>query len=227
MKIQNIMETYVAKRVNAMYDELATENASFLSCGCDNCRLDTICYVLNRIPAKYVVSGRGVTHAMLSSDVQLRADVDALVMDGIRIVNTAKRPYHAERKSFEECLANPAFIFPVFIGTVYDGRTFEPLNDVNVSLKSEGNLVEMEDVSWSNPARTYKATKGTYSFKPASIKADGNGLTNNFSYTVIISAPGYQNIVFSFTVPVTSTNQPEQFFSIKLQDAYLFPEIDS
>ena len=104
MKIQNIMETYVAKRVNAMYDELAVENASFLSCGCNNCRLDTICYVLNRIPAKYVVSGRGVTHAMLSSDVQLRADVDALVMDGIRIVNTAKRPYHSERKTFEEYL---------------------------------------------------------------------------------------------------------------------------
>ena len=226
MKIQNIMETYVAKRVNAMYDELAVENASFLSCGCDNCRLDTICYVLNRIPAKYVVSGRGVTHAMLSSDVQLRADVDALVMDGIRIVNTAKRPYHSERKTFEEYLTNPAFIFPVFIGTVFDGRTFEPLNDVTISLKSDGNLVQMEDVSWSNPARTYKATKGTYSFKPASIKTDANGLTNNFSYTVIISAAGYQQIVFSFTVPVTSTNQPEQFFSIKLQDAYLFPEID-
>ena len=119
LKIQNIMEPYVAKRVNDMYDELFAEKNSFLSCDCENCRLDTICYVLNRIPAKYVVSGRGVTHAILSSDSQMKADTDALIIDGIRIVNTAKRPYHTVRTSANDNLNCPAFIFPVFVGNVF------------------------------------------------------------------------------------------------------------
>lgn len=226
LKIQNIMEPYVAKRVDALYNELSADNASFLSCSCESCRFDVVCYVLNRVPAKYVVSGRGITHAVLASDAQMRADVDALVIDGIRIVNTAKRPYHNERKSFDDNLSSPAFVFPVFIGTVFDGRTFEPLTDVTIELKSEGKLVQMEDCSWSNPARTYKATKGTYSFKPAPIRIEAEDVTRNFSYTVTISAEGYQSIVFSFTVPVTSSSQQKQFFSIKLQDGYLFPEGD-
>ncbi|MBE6344973.1 MAG: competence protein ComFB [Spirochaetaceae bacterium] len=224
LKIQNIMESFVSTRVNAMYDELIAANNSFVTCGCENCRYDTICYVLNRTPSKYVVSGRGITHAMLSEDSQLRADIDALIMDGIRIVNTAKRPYHSERTSVDEVLANPAFVFPVFIGTVLDGHTFEALLDSTIELKTEGNLVKMEDCSWSNPAKTYKATKGTYSFKPAPLLADEAGITKVFSYSVKISAEGYQPVSFSFTVPITSTSTPQQFFSIKLQDAYLFPE---
>ncbi|MBO5137240.1 MAG: late competence development ComFB family protein [Spirochaetaceae bacterium] len=224
LRIQNIMESYVSKRVNALYDDLVAENASFLSCDCENCRLDTICYVLNRTHSKYVVSGRGITHAMLADDSQLRADIDALVMDGIRIVNSAKRPYHVERVADDDKLANPSFVFPVFIGTVFDGRTFEPLMDVDVELKSDGELVVMEDCSWANPTKTYKATKGTYSFKPAVIKVESDDLTKNFSYSVTISAKGYQPLHFSFVVPVTSTSKQQQFFSIKLQDAYLFPE---
>lgn len=223
MKIQNIMEPYITRRVNTLYDELFADKNSFLSCDCENCRLDTICYVLNRIPAKYVVSGRGITHAILSSDSQMKADIDALVIDGIRIVNTAKRPFHNIRTNVNDNLNSPAFLFPVFVGSVYDGRTFEPLTDVNVELKSDGVLTEMEDSSWSNPTKTYKATKGTFSFKPAPIKTDAENITKNYSYTVVITAEGYQSVVFSFTVPVTSSSQQQQFFSIKMQDCYMFP----
>ena len=66
MKVQNIMESYIIKRTNALYDDFVEMKNSFLTCSCENCRLDTICYVLNRVQPKYVVSGRGMTYANLA-----------------------------------------------------------------------------------------------------------------------------------------------------------------
>ncbi len=226
MKIQNIMEPYVVKRVNDLYDEFASAKQSFITCDCESCRCDTICYVLNRIPVKYVVSGIGVTHALIDDDAQLRADIDSVIMDGIRIVNTAKRPYHDKRDVNSGNLNSPAFVFPVFHGAVYDGHTFEPLPDTEVALTSDSQLVNMEDCSWSNPLKTASATKCVYSFKPAPVPAEAESITKSFSFMVTLSCPGYHELSFSITVPVTSSSQPQQFFSIKLQDAYLFPEGD-
>ncbi|MBQ2571571.1 MAG: late competence development ComFB family protein, partial [Treponema sp.] len=61
--IHNIMEEQVESRVNQLYDHVKGQNAPWLDCDCENCRKDTICYVLNRIPPRYILSGRGVTHA--------------------------------------------------------------------------------------------------------------------------------------------------------------------
>ena len=57
------MEDYVRAHVDDMYERLKAENVSWLTCDCENCRMDTECYVLNRIPPKYTISGRGVNHA--------------------------------------------------------------------------------------------------------------------------------------------------------------------
>ena len=116
MKVQNVMESYITNRTNALYDEFAETKNSFLTCSCENCRLDTICYVLNRIHPKYVVSGRGMTYASLALNGQIMADIDAMIMDGMRIVNSTKRPYHAKRKIDNHMENVPAFNFPVFMG---------------------------------------------------------------------------------------------------------------
>ena len=83
MNVHNMMEDVVAQRVDALYDNLVEEKATWLSCACENCRLDTTSYVLNRIPPKYVVSGRGATYGAdaLATDIQIRADIDALKSD--------------------------------------------------------------------------------------------------------------------------------------------------
>ena len=62
MNVHNLMEDVVIKAVNTLYDKVKAEKVAWLTCDCENCRLDTVSYVLNRIPPKYVVSGRGVTH---------------------------------------------------------------------------------------------------------------------------------------------------------------------
>ena len=99
MNVHNLMEDTVTKAVNALYDRVKADNIPWLTCDCENCRLDTVSYVLNRIPPKYVVSGRGVTHNVeyLASS-QLQADVDSLALEGMRTVSSTKRPFHSENR---------------------------------------------------------------------------------------------------------------------------------
>ena len=51
-----------------------------------------------------------------------------------------------------------------------------------------------------------------------------SGSSSGSSSGVSSGTSGSSSVSFSFTVPITSTSTPQQFFSIKLQDAYLFPE---
>ncbi|MBO7174488.1 MAG: late competence development ComFB family protein [Spirochaetaceae bacterium] len=229
MKVQNVMESYITNRTNALYDEFAEAKNSFLTCSCENCRMDTICYVLNRIHPKYVVSGRGMTYANLALNGQIMADIDAMIIDGMRIVNAAKRPYHEKRKIENPVENVPAFSFPVFMGAVYDGHTFEPMAGVTVELTADGKLVPMEDASWENPTLTYKPAKGSFTFKPAPLPASKEGETKNFPFTITIRAENYQPLIYSFTIPVTSSMGEIPFISLKLQDSYMFPvdEINS
>ena len=157
MNVHNLMEDIVIKAVNTLYDRVKNENVAWLTCDCENCRLDAVSYVLNRIPPKYVVSGRGVTHNVeyLASS-QLQADVDSLALEGMRTVSSTKRPFHTlDRK---ECMiqgssekSNPAFNFFTFMGVVLDGNTFEPVTEAEITLKLEGQLAQMVDKTWSNP----------------------------------------------------------------------------
>ena len=222
MKIHNIMESYITNRTNALYDDFVEMENSVLTCSCENCRLDTICYVLNRVQPKYVVSGRGMTYANLALNGQTKADIDAMIIDGIRVVNAAKRPYHDQRKLKETTDNKPAFIFPVFMGAVYDGHTFEPLSGVSIELSADGKLVSMEDASWENPTLTYKPAKGSFTFKPASIPAEKEGETREFNFTITIRSADYQPLIYSFTIPLTSSKEETPFISLKLQDSYMF-----
>ena len=222
MKIHNIMESYITNRTNALYDDFVEMENSFLTCSCENCRLDTICYVLNRVQPKYVVSGRGMTYANLALNGQTKADIDAMIIDGIRVVNAAKRPYHDQRKLKETTDNKPAFIFPVFMGAVYDGHTFEPLSGVSIELSADGKLVSMEDASWENPTLTYKPAKGSFTFKPTSIPAEKEGETREFNFTITIRSADYQPLIYSFTIPLTSSKEETPFISLKLQDSYMF-----
>ena len=160
---------------------------------------------------------------------QIMADIDAMIIDGMRIVNAAKRPYHEKRKIENPAENVPAFNFPVFMGAVYDGHTFEPMAGVTVELTADGKLVPMEDASWENPTLTYKPGKGSFTFKPAPLPTSKEGETKNFPFTITIRAENYQPLIYSFTIPVTSSIEEIPFISLKLQDSYMFPvdEINS
>ena len=232
MNVHNLMEDVVIKAVNTLYDRVKGEKLAWLTCDCENCRLDTVSYVLNRIPPKYVVSGRGVTHNVeYLASPQLQADVDSLALEGMRTVSSTKRPFHAENRN--ECIvqgnvnqAKPAFNFFTFTGLVLDGNTFEPLPQAKITLKLDGKLAEMVDKTWSNPYSMVPSTKGVYSFWVKSLPAKESGERAYFNFSIEIEAEGYSESVYHFEVPIMSEEKVRQTldstYTLKIKDLVIF-----
>lgn len=229
MNVHNLMEEVVAYRVNNLYEQVKDVNALWLTCDCENCRLDTISYVLNRIQPKYVVSGRGVLHARdVMEDPQVKADIDAIGLEGIRIVSSTKRPFHTSPR--KDCIVQqtekPVFNFPTIQGTILEGNTFEPLIGATVTIKQNGNLVDMADMTWANPIHTYQSTRGTYSFWPKALEANKNDESKKFNFTIEVSCPGYDDITYSFDTTLTSESivrgELDTTISLKLMDLVMF-----
>ncbi|MCR4579303.1 MAG: late competence development ComFB family protein [Treponema sp.] len=231
MNVHNLMEDVVSHTVNELYDNIKEEGASWLSCDCENCRLDTISYVLNRVPAKYIVSGRGITHAAeVLEDLQIKADVEALALEGMHIVSDSKRPFHLSERKDNEAKENttPCFNFPTFTGTVIDGGSFEPVPGAELLLKYEGKPAEMMDKSWSNPLTTVKSTHGAYSFWVKPIPAEKAGITKKFKFAIEVTADGYEPRTYHFIIPMISDDVAQSSLdstiSFKLKDLVIFKE---
>jgi len=231
MNVHNLMEDIVIKAVNTLYDKVKEENVAWLTCDCENCRLDTVSYVLNRIPPKYVVSGRGVTHnAEYLASSQLQADIDSLALEGMRTVSTTKRPFHAENR--KDCViqgdatTKPAFNFFTFTGSVLDGNTFEPVPQAKITLKLNGQLADMVDKTWTNPYNMVPSTKGVYSFWVKSMPAKESGERQYFNFSIEIEAEGYSESVYHFEVPIMSEEAIRQTldstYTLKIKDLVIF-----
>lgn len=231
MKVHNVMEEYVEGQINSLYDQLEKEGAAWLTCSCENCRLDATSYVLNRIPPRYIVSGRGAVYTAQSlQDSQTKADVNAVSMEAIRVISTVQRPYHKTKRKTpqEDKPRSPAFNFPVISGAVFDGDTFEPLSDAEIVLMDSSGKTAMHDISWSNPAKTFKSTKGSFSFWPEAIPAEKAGETKKISFTIEAKAEGYPAARQGFEIVLMSENFRKENISqpitMKVQDIILFKE---
>lgn len=231
MNVHNIMEDLVQKSVNDFYNHVKDSKSNWLTCDCENCRLDTISYVLNRVPPKYVVSGRGLTHSSETlNNHQLKADMEALILEGMRIVSSTKRPFHNNDR--KDCAISskesPAFNFSTITGTILDGSTFEPITNATVLLKVNGKPAEMIDKTWINPYKTCKSTRGAYNFWMKPIEASKTGTKKTFKMQLDVSAPGYDDLTFYFELPVTaestSRSEVDTTFTLKLKDLVLFKE---
>lgn len=232
MNVHNLMEDIVTKAVNTLYDRVKSENVTWLTCDCENCRLDTVSYVLNRIPPKYVVSGRGVTHnAEYLASSQLQADVDSLAIDGMRTVSSTKRPFHTEDRKdctihVDSNVSNPAYNFFTFMGVVLDGNTFEPIPRAEITLKMDGKLATMVDKTWSNPYNMVPSTKGVYSFWVKSVPASKSGEREYFKFSIEIKAEGYADSVYHFEVPIMSEDRVRETldstYTLKIKDLVIF-----
>lgn len=227
MTVHNILEEEVINQVNNIFDQAKELGITWITCDCEQCRLDIVTYVLNRIPPKYIVSGRGLNHNISSFDPQQKADLNALIFEAMKIVNSVKRPYHAQKQEEATTEIGEFYNFPIFVGSIYDGDNFEPLANTNISLKCEGQLVSMFDYTWPNPCTTTKATKAVYSFwvKPQPATED----SKMFTFTLEISAEGYETIHYTFEVPIIKENKMRKSlnstYSLKIQDLFLFKKV--
>ncbi len=220
MKLHNLLEDVVSETVNEIFDEESRERSQGF-CTCFQCRLDVMCFVLNRLNPQYTVSSRGLAHRFSDYQDQLQttADLVGLVNKGIQTVSATRRPQFAhDRTEVADLPEGPLFNFPVIEGKVLNGGTFEPLSDLTVSLRAEGKLVRMLDANWQNPYPLSEHTAGSFYFLPYPIKAGEVGATRSFDFELSIVDPRYEEFHHFIKVALAS----EATFTGKLhyQEAY-------
>ncbi len=229
MKIHNILEEQVLNRVQTIYDDVDIQKAQWFHCGCEQCRLDTSAYVLNRLKPRYVVSERGIAHAVSENAYQLDADVDFLIIEGMKKVASVRRAFHGKEDLFDADIneLESAFNFPIFHGSIFDGNTFKPITSGKITLKFDNLVAEMLDETWSNPYSMHKKTKGHYTFWMKPIHAPIYDEELTFNFLLEVEVENYESTRYSFSLPIISTKQqsstPNATNRYKIEDLYLFP----
>ena len=230
MEIRNLIKSKVISDVNEIFDELDKSGNTSNFCICNQCRMDVICYVLNRTPPHYIVSHRGASRAQIDGIEQQQnaADISTLVHEGLKRINHNIRPHsHPQEKDAESYSKLPLFYVPTIVGRIFNGNNFTPLSDVDVELLRDGTPVKMNEGNWQNPCRLVSNVEGNYSFLPAPVKASKADVPEIFQYTIRVSAPEFETMTHFFKIPVKSEIPQADSFALdrtfKLPDLYMFP----
>jgi competence protein ComFB len=232
MELHNSIKGLVISKVDEIFEAIVNDGNKKKYCVCEQCRMDVCCYVLNRIPPRYVVSSRGVSRILGESfDHQQRtADITTLIHEGFKQVNHNQRPNFAhsgEKSEFDEKPNVPVYNVPTIMGRVFNGDNFAPLSDVEVKLLWNGKLVPMKDGNWQNPCHIVSNTEGNFSFWPAADVASEVNKHKIFEYALELSVAGFETRTHVFKIPVASEILVAGSFTLertfKLPDIYMFP----
>lgn len=95
MKVHNLMEDIVIKTVDELFEDKSRVKPEISECL--HCKMDVVCYVLNRIKPEYIISGRGLIHFEedYHNKIQLEADIIAIASEGIKKITEIQRPYYS------------------------------------------------------------------------------------------------------------------------------------
>ncbi len=229
MVIRNIMEDIVYEKVNKLFDETRDAKEEWLTCSCLQCRLDTMCYVLNRVKPRYIKSGKGFAHFLNTAQNernQLMADVSALVIEGMHKVSEVQRPHLENELGNMQKIAY--FNFPTISGKIMNGTNFNQMSDVKMMLcGEEDKLTPQVDILWDNPYVISDKTAGTFIFSPKSIKTEKAGETRKFRFFISAEKEGFESANYSFEIEITSEEEKksavEYSNSYKVKNLFLFP----
>ncbi len=228
MEIHNLMEDAVKRAVHELCDEDERGEARRY-CTSKECRLDAICYVLNRIAPHYVTSGRGLAHmaSEIEEDSQLRIDIMRLVKEGLDRVTSVQRSFYSDSGQTTSLPGEgPCFNFPAIKGRLFNGKSFEPVEDVDIYLYMDGTLAEMFDSRWQNPYRIVSNTPGTFLFWPAPVTAPEAGVRHTFQGELRIEDERFEEFRHFFTLEVESDQRFSGTFYYSrdfiIQDLYIF-----
>lgn len=233
MEIHNIVEDLVTATVKELFDdEGRTHRLGY--CTCDQCRLDVVCYALNKLAPEYIVSGRGLAHASseYQNNVQRAADAVALASEGWKKISQAKRPHpsHGPERRANHMPEPPVFNFPTIIGRLFDGTTFEPMDGIRISLIRDGRNARMIDPNWQNPCSLFSSTSGTFIFWPAPEKAETLGESRSVEFCLKASSDGFEELTHFFSIRVHGEASIQSQFSLQRQhalpDLMMFPKGD-
>jgi len=207
MEIRNLMEDKVIQIINDICDE-EEENQRKGYCTSNQCRTDAACFVLNRIPQRYVSSGRGVAYLEtdFNANTQLQVDIVALVHEGLRRVSEIQRNFYSQRipDSTELPDTKAAFIFPTIKGRLIHGLSFDPIKDVSIRILQDGQLLEMIDGRWPNPYAIVGNIPGTYLFWPKPLPSQTIGEEKTFSFILEVDDTRYEAFRHFFSLTLHS-----------------------
>ncbi|MCL2180407.1 MAG: late competence development ComFB family protein [Treponema sp.] len=231
MDIHNSNEDVVFATVQNVFNEIQKSGNPEKYCMCYQCRIDTICYTLNRIEPNYIVSNRGFTRFEETSikRQQIEADITTLIYKGLRLVNHNQRPTapHDGTSMAVSKIYHPMFDIPTIAGRIFDGISFEPIEGIDVTLFCEGEIVDMRNNNWQNPYTMVASTPGAYTFWPAPIIADAPDLSRDFKFSIKVNSPQFEPLSHFFNIETLSRFHSPQSYALnrtfKLPDLYLFP----
>ena len=100
MELHNTMEDKVISRVEETFKTLEERGKKGEFCICNQCKMDIICYALNRLTPHYIVSHRGASRAQWKNieRQQQIADIAALIHEGLKRVKHNQRPNFSHGK---------------------------------------------------------------------------------------------------------------------------------
>lgn len=231
MEIHNTTEDIVVKIVNTIFDGITKGGNSDNFCLCYQCKMDTICFTLNRVEPHYIVSNRGLSRIEHTSvrQQQVEADISTLVYKGLRLVNHNMRPTSPHNGSIVNVSKSnsPVFDIPTISGRIFNGRSFEPVTGIDVGLYLEGELIVMRNSNWQNPFTIIKSTPGVFSFWAAPIVAEAADIEKEFLFAIKVKSPDYEPMQHFFNIKSTSKFHSPNSYSLnrafKLPDLYVFP----
>ena len=235
MKIHNLMEDIVRSGVESVCETLAREPDHGGVCICSQCRLDVICYVLNRLEPKYFVSSRGLARESTFplKNQQKKNDIITLIFDAFKVVSGNKRAtsdhnVHAAKapvKSLDGAAA--VFNLTVIVGRILNGQNFASLSDVELSLYHEGALVEMCNPNWQNPCLLNINMEGNFSFWPKAFKTKKANEQKTFEFLLKANAEGFEPLEHHFDAPLKSDKNAINSLTLErtlaLPSLYMFP----
>jgi competence protein ComFB len=232
MEIHNVTEDIVFNSVQTIFAVVKKDGNPEQFCLCDQCRLDTICYTLNRVKPQYIISNRGMTR--IDQDwverQQTEADIATLVYKGLRQVNHNRRPTcpHTDDSLFSAEINEPAFYIPTIIGRLFDGETFAPVAGVTVTLRIGEEIIPMRNPNWQNPFTLIANTPGAFTFWPAPVPTEAIGVHHLFEFSLKVESSQYETLTHFFKVASVSTLAVSHSSytldrTFKLPDLYLFP----
>ncbi|WP_028973762.1 late competence development ComFB family protein [Spirochaeta cellobiosiphila] len=229
MQIHNLMQDYVIKRVEDLFqEEIAKGNTDF--CRNYQCKLDVICFVLNRVRPEYVISGRGLAHHEVNyqDKLQKEADITALIWEAIEIVSKGKRPSASTTMKEKPSVPQGDFFnFPSIMGRLFNGTNFCPISETKISLWLDGELVKSIDDNWLNPYEMVPSTAGTYTFWPYPVKAAYAGQSKTFSFEIKVEDDRFEPLYHYFDLTIEAKDTFLEFFQInesyKIKDLTIFP----
>ncbi len=232
MKIHNLMEDIVMEKVQEIYEEESLRMKEKGYCLCRQCRMDVACYVLNRVPSRYATSARGLAHLRYEyqNNMQKMADLVRNINDGIKQVSAFRRPNydHLPEEQFPSP-DPPLFNFPTIMGRLLNGKTFEPMADIDIHLRQQGEPVGMIDPGWMNPFHIVDETQGNFLFWPYPKQTGKENKREVFDFELVVEeTEQYDELYHYFSLELESEN----FFidsvhlqrSTKIPDLYLFPK---